>query len=204
MASWQKAHTCTLHKITGGKICICASLWKTFETARPPFIKQIWTVWNKLEIKPGLIFAFCSLCCNRPAHRCTAIISIKNTWHTGLYHPADSTLNYTVSLPLHKIHTPLKQQWHKKKTCAAKRLSVQSQGFRINQGGDEWEQFWARRLTVICDQQIKLWFYWEASRCDCVSGTEGGGRAFLEMKIEPTLALHLQWTSHSSERYTDK
>lgn len=31
----------------------------------------------------------------------------------------------------------------------------------------------ARRLTAICDQQIKLWFYWEASRCECVSGAEG-------------------------------
>lgn len=57
---------------------------------------------------------------------------------------------------------------------------------------------------AICDQQIKLWFYWEASRCECVSGTEGGGRAFLQTKTEPTLALHLLCTSHSRECYADK
>lgn len=36
-------------------------------------------VWNNLKIRHMLIFAFCSSCCNQPARRCVAIISIKNT-----------------------------------------------------------------------------------------------------------------------------
>lgn len=63
----------------------------------------------------------------------------------------------------------------------------------------------ARRLTAICDQQIKLWFYWEASRCECVSGAEGWREGVsAKRKFEPTLALHLLWTSHGSQRRTDK
>lgn len=177
MASWQEAHTCTLHEITGGNICICAHLWKTLETARPAFIKQIWTVWNKLEIRRELIFAFCSLCCNQPARWCTAMISIKNTWHRVLYHPADLTLNYTVSLPLHKTHSPLKQQWHKKKTHAAKRLSVQFQGFRINQGGEEWEQFWGQTFNGHlwpADQTVVLLGSFQVWMCEWNQGWREG------------------------------
>lgn len=128
------------------------------------------------------IFAFCSLCSNQPARRCTAIISIKNTWHRVLYHPADSTLNYAVSLPLHKLHTPLKQQWHKKKTCAARRLSVQSQGSRINQGGEEWEQFWGQTFnghmwpadqTVVLLGSFQVWMCeWNRGWMEGVSANE--------------------------------
>lgn len=172
------------------------------------FIKQIWAVWNKLEIRRELVFAFCSLCCNQPARRCTAMILIrkkkqKKTRYKVLYHPADSTLNSTASLPLHKIHTPLKQQWHKKKTCAAKGLSVQSQGFRLNQGGEEWEQFWGQTFNGHlwpADQTVVLLGSFQVWMCEWSRRVEGG--RFCKTKIwtdsgsAPPLNLPRQPTPH--------